>query len=313
MTKKTRKKILKFAIKLLISAGFLAFVVLKTDWNDFYSQVRKISFLAVIVYLFVLILGMLISSWKWRFLASVKGFRQPILEFFKLYLTGTFINNFMPSFIAGDAFKSYEIAKNSGRYAEAASSVMMDRITGFLAAMVLAIFISFLNYRFVFENGFLFLINILLALSLVVDVLIAKARKWPYLNAWVKKILPEKITHFLKELYSYSDNHKILLKAVGLGIIFDVVGVAILNYILFWSLGIEIALLDYLSVIFIISIISALPISINNIGLKEWAYITFFGIFGVGASAAIAAAVVSRFLQMLVSFAAFPVYVQSRK
>jgi uncharacterized membrane protein YbhN (UPF0104 family) len=163
------------------------------------------------------------------------------------------------------------------------------------------------------ENGLLLLINLLLIFSFFVDILIAKIRKWPWLNVWVKKILPEKITCFLKELYSYSDNRKIFKKAIFLGIIFDIIGVAVLNYILFWSLGIRISPLDYLSVVFLISIISAVPISINNIGVKEWAYITFFGIFGVSSGAAIVAAVVSRFLQMLVSFAAFPVYVQSRR
>jgi hypothetical protein len=68
-----------------------------------------------------------------------------------------------------------------------------------------------------------------------------------------------------------------------------------------------------MSVIFLISIISALPISINNIGLKEWAYITFFGIFGLSSGAVIAVSIISRFIQMAVSFTAMPIYLKSKK
>jgi uncharacterized membrane protein YbhN (UPF0104 family) len=95
--------------------------------------------------------------------------------------------------------------------------------------------------------------------------------------------------------------------------IFSLVGIGILNYVLFLALGINITILNFLSVVFLISIISALPISINNIGLKEWAYITFFGLFGVNPAAAVTVAIVSRTIQMVVSFFALPIYLKRKK
>ncbi len=78
-------------------------------------------------------------------------------------------------------------------------------------------------------------------------------------------------------------------------------------------MGIQIGIIDYLSVIFLISIVSSVPITINNIGIKEWAYITFFGFFGAPAAAVISVAIISRTIQMLLSFFALPIYLSEKK
>ena len=91
------------------------------------------------------------------------------------------------------------------------------------------------------------------------------------------------------------------------------IGLAGANWVLFLALGVKIGILNYLSVIFLASVVSAMPISINNIGVKEWAYITFFGFFGLSAGAVVSVAITSRIIQMLLSFAAWPIYLKERK
>jgi hypothetical protein len=88
---------------------------------------------------------------------------------------------------------------------------------------------------------------------------------------------------------------------------------ALANFVLLKALGVQIGFLNYLSVIFLIAIVSSIPITINNIGLKEWAYVTFFGFFGVSSSLIVIAAILGRFLQMLLSFVAFPMYLKTKK
>ena len=163
------------------------------------------------------------------------------------------------------------------------------------------------------NNKWLLLANFGIILSFFVDLIIAKLRKISWLKNFVFKIMPQKIISFIRELYSYNNKTGVISRAVFISIWFSLIGLALLNYILFWGLGVKIGVLDYLSVIFIISIVSALPITMNNIGLKEWAYITFFGFFGVSSGAAVAASIISRFLQMLVSFLALPIYIKSKK
>lgn len=308
-----KRKIIKFSIKALISLGFIIWIIFKTNWPEVLFYLKKIQWWQIVFYLIILVFGMVISAYKWKILSEFKGLKFPLKKFFDLYLAGTFINNFMPSFVAGDAYKAYEISKDSKKYMEGASSVLVDRLTGLVGAMILALVFSAINYKVLLQNDLLKVVDMLIIISLCTDVAITQLKKMPRARQFVTRVLPEKAVDFLQQIYRYSNDTNIIKKAVLWGIIFSAVGVAFLNYILFWGLGIQISLIDYLSVIFIISIVSAIPITVNNIGLKEWAYITFFGLFGVGSGAVVAISVISRFLQMLVSFWALPTYLRSRR
>jgi len=299
----------------LVSAGFLAWIIYTTDWPEVLFYFIKIDPWYLILYIIVLFIGFLISSYKWKLLAEFKKINLPHWEFFKLYFVGTFINNFMPSFIAGDAYKAYEIGKQDERhnekYTQAASTVMMDRITGFIGATILLLLFNLINFQTMLSNKLLLAANIIVLTSFVIDIIVYMSRKIKFLKNFIKKIIPGKIIDFFWELSHYDS--KIIRQAIFYSIIFSLIGVAILNYILFMAMGIEIGLLDYLSVIFLIAIISSIPISVNNIGIKEWAYVTFFGLFGLNASAVLTVAIISRSIQMIVSFAALPAYLQTKK
>lgn len=310
---KKNKKLISFSIKILVSLFFLFLVIFQTNWSEVYGDLKEIRIYWLVIYTIVLILGMFISSYKWKLLNAFKGIRSTHWNFFKLYLIGTFINNFMPSFIAGDAFKAYQIGKEGDNYAAATSAVFMDRITGFISATILALLFGILNFKNVTSNKVFIIIYLILILSFLFDVFIAWLKKIKPLKNWVLKIMPEKISDFLRELYSFNNDKKVIWKSIWLGMVFSLIGVGLLNYILFIALGIKVGILNYLSVIFIISIISALPISINNIGLKEWSYIALFGFFGVSTSAVVTVAIISRFMQMLISFSALPIYLKMEK
>lgn len=296
----------------MVSLGFLAYVILKVDWKDVSSDIKMVLWWQVILYVVILLIGMVISSYKWKLLAECKKFKLGHFDYFKFYLAGTLINNFMPSFIGGDAYKAYQVGKGDKRFAEAASTVMIDRITGLVGAMLLALFFSLLNIRDVLKSNVLIIVNGIILLSLFLDVLIALMKKTEFFKKIARRFIPTKILNLIKEVYGYGDNKKIIKKSIFLAMIFNITGVALANYILFLSLGVKINILDYLSVIFLTSIVASIPISINNIGIKEWSYITFFGALGVSSSPVITVAILSRVLQMMVSFFALPAYLQEK-
>ncbi|MFA6973562.1 MAG: lysylphosphatidylglycerol synthase transmembrane domain-containing protein [Parcubacteria group bacterium] len=306
-------KTVKFLLKLIVSTSLLVWVLYGINWSEVVFYLGEIRWWQIALYLAAILLGMVISAYKWQLLAHSKGFMLPLADFFKLYFTGSFINNFMPSFIGGDTYRAYELGKKTKQYPEAASTVMMDRITGFVGGSIIAFVFAIFNLDTILKSKALMGFYLLLILSFGLDVFLPRFRHSTYLRQKFGKYIPQKIKIFLNELGRYNNDSGILSKATLGGAIFAFVGVAIPNYILFWSLGIHIDILDYLSTIFIISIISVIPISINNIGLKEWAYVTFFGIYGISSASVISVALLSRFLQMLLSFFALPLYLKSKK
>ena len=129
----------------------------------------------------------------------------------------------------------------------------------------------------------------------------------------IASVMPEKVLGFAREFSEYKKDLEKVKQAVVWGMVFNLLGVGAANFILFQAMGIAISPLNFFSVIFLISIVSAIPISVNNIGVKEWAYAVFFGIFGLNFSAVITAAMLGRIIQMILSFAALPVYLQDKK
>ena len=314
-----KKKALKFLVKLLISFGFLAWIIFRVNWQEVWALLRKIEPKFIVAYFVVLIAGIAVSAYKWKKLAEFKKINLSFVDSFKLYLTGTFVNNFMPSFIGGDTYRAYQIGKKDKKYPEAASSVVMDRLTGLFDAMILSLIFSLGNFKTISQNHILVVLNLIILVSVILVILFFITRraviwkKFATHKSKVTKYIPESFLKFISELTHYHNSTSVLLQAVLWSFAFGLIGLAATNYVLFLALGVKINPLDYLSVIFLISFISSIPISINNIGIKEWAYITFFGFFGVGTSVVITVAILSRFLQMFLSFLAFPVYLRGRK
>lgn len=308
MKKILKNKIFKFVIKTLVSFGFIAYIVYKVDWIESWQYLKRIEVWQIVIYLAVIFLSLFISAKKWQELCLFKGLKNSFFNFFKLYLTGSFINNFVPSTIGGDIFRAYQIGKEEKKYKEATSTVVMDRFTGLLALMVMSPIFFLLNFQKTSNVYVLVLSNSIILGTLLGIFILLKLRR----AGFIKKItgyFPEKVLGFLRELNDFGSEWKIFLRAMIYSFLFNLIGVGLANLILFWSLGININILDYFSVIFIISIVSSIP---AGIGLKEWAYIAFFAPLGINISAVVMVAILNRFLQALVNITAFPVYLKGR-
>ena len=189
---------------------------------------------------------------------------------------------------------------------------MMDRITGLFAATILAIIFSLLNLRTILNNPTLLIVNLAVLFSFSIDIIIMLVRRKAFWSRFTK-FFPAKFVAFVVDLGTYNGNHNVMKKTILLGMIFDFVGIALANYILFAALGIKIGAINYFSVIFLISIISSVPITINNIGIKAWSYMAFFGVFGLNSSLVATVSILSSVIQVVISLFALPVYLRSKK
>lgn len=304
------RKHLSFFVKLLVSGSFVAWLVWRINWGEVARRILEIDVTYLLVYLALLLLGILLSAKKWQIIATAKGFVRPFRDFFRAYLTGMFINNFLPSTIGGDTYRTLWLGRRDGRLSPAISTTLFDRFTGLWAAMVFAFLFSLFHLPIVLANPIWLFLDIAIFLSLSIDFCFPVIRRLPFFPFLFHK-LPEKFQRLIREIVGYSFKQTVL-PVLSLSLLFNLVGVGMANLVLFWALGGEVHVIEYLGVIFLVTIVSSVPISINNIGLKEWAYATFFGFLGTSVEAAVAVAVTSRFLQMLVSFTAIPFYLRSR-
>jgi len=274
-------------VKAAVSAGLLFFLVRRVDWAELGAMLRQTDPLWVLLSVPVGVVPIAISSWKWRILLQAKGKPVPFARLFKLYFTGLFFNNFLPSTIGGDLFRSYEVGRDVGDRALALASVFMERFTGMtaLTAIALVAFVSnlssFRDPRFALALG----------AGLVVYIAVAVAVLLPGPLAWGLRLFPGglpgrligKLIRVQSAIHDYAGQTRAIVTALALSLLFYL-AVMVNIYVSSRAFGVDLPARTLLVIVPVIMFISALPISVGGLGLMEWAFFFTFGASGAGGS-----------------------------
>jgi uncharacterized membrane protein YbhN (UPF0104 family) len=304
----------KVALKTIVSAALVYWLIRRVEWQMVGAIVTHASLPLVLAYISLQFAGNIISSVKWRYLARTQGFIFSVKDGVVAYLTGAFINNFLPSTIGGDTYRVLWMSR-IGERSRAFAVVFFDRITGLLVLFLFAGIGLFILPWGVLVKHPPFLIFAAITISVVFVMLLALlwAERFYQFALFLAALLPWKRPMFLLQDFESLAHAKVYTVTVLWASLFTLVGIGMSNFYLFSSLGATLSPLVFASVIFAATLVANIPISVNNIGVKEWSYVFFFGLVGVSAELAVTAALASRLLQMLISFTALPGYLSERK
>lgn len=293
------KKKIFFLLKLVVAGGLVALLIEKVDWTAIGEEFSEASLPLVFVAFAFYVTGTLISVGRWCATARFKRFDLSFMDAVQFHFAGLFINNFLPSFFGGDAYRSYLLGRENKRYAVAISTVIFVRFVGLWSTIALFLIFGFLSSGAVFSQPMFSLFGIGLGTFFVFDVFLTLfSDRAPIQRLF--SIFPRNLHGFFREIGGYTDQ-KFLWESFLVSLVFSFVGVGLFNLALFSAFGESVPIIPYLSVVFLTSFVSSLPLSVNNIGLKEWSYYTFFPLIGISSEAALAVALLGRFLQMFAS------------
>ena len=297
--------------KVIVTVALVFWLIERVDWGVVGKELSEVSLGLLFLYVVFQLMGNVISAKKWQLIASYKGLHFTLREGFFTYMTGAFINNFLPSTIGGDTYRGLWLAKHSGARAAAISTVIFDRFIGLWTTALLALILSFTLWSFIRESTPLFLTLLALFAFLLADLIITYLYCRLWFREFVTRLSWQKVRRLLQEIIFYTKKD-IWFRTSMWSALFIFVGIGLTNYTLLHALGSGISFLPFLAAMLLVVVVASLPISINNIGVKEWAYVTFFGLIGVSVETAVTAALLSRFIQMILSFVAVPQYLSTR-
>jgi uncharacterized protein (TIRG00374 family) len=304
----TLRSTLSTLLKITIAAALVWLLIVRIDWHSVLEHLKNMTPWLLVPYVVVILGGNLLSAYRWRFLAAAHDLHASQRKFFGWYITATFINNFLPGFLGGDAYRSYMLGKTGpDKLVPAAFSVVVDRATGLFAALLIA---SATGMLFFIQSPYLFIPieKIFLVVTLVVTVFAWMCMVWRIeIVTVLARILPRRKYLHYPELTRAYDTRR-LWYAITLGVLFTTAGVGIGNYLLFSAFHVTLPLIPFFFFVTLAAVVASVPISIGNIGVKEWVYVTFFAIMGVSAEIAIAVVILGRVLQALISLIGVPFY-----
>jgi uncharacterized membrane protein YbhN (UPF0104 family) len=268
-------KILLSVIKLSISSVFLYFVFEKTGLTQVLRTLSRINIIAFIAAIFLYVFAQLISTLRWKLLLP-DGLG--LKKLFSLYMIGAFFNTFLPGIIGGDAIKGFYLYKITGKVGLALASVFMDRYLGFVVLIAICAVAFPFGYQYLYGSNIEWIL-----LSVILSFIIGS-----FLFFGLR--IGQHIKH-LADLYNYFHIYRnergMIGKALLLSVFIQFSGFLAV-YILALGLGQHIPFLSLLIYLPLIILIAMIPISISGLGVREGAFVLFFGFIGVKPDAAAA-------------------------
>jgi hypothetical protein len=287
---KKAKPVLILLLKVLVSTGLLVYFFSRIHIERFIGTFASADFSYIVFALLIYLAAQFISTIRWMFLARPLGFATPVSVLASYYLIGMFFNLFAPGTIGGDVSRVYYLARDGeqrastglgGAIKRAALSVFMDRAVG----MMVLIWLGALGLLFWPQYGVpAALRSLTFALALG---LFAGAALLPVMRRMIPAYKHPILIKLRLALGSYSGAGQAILAAVLLSFAVHLIQ-AWLQVIMGRALRIDIPF-SYCVILYpLVGTFSALPISLNGLGLREGGYLFMLQIIGFSGETGIA-------------------------
>lgn len=125
-----KRSLLLNLLKIAISLGALAYVLLTLDWPTLVAAVRDVRWGYVGAAFVLVFAGIALRAVRWMALLNGLDIHVPLGRLVKLYFVGTFFNAFLPTGLGGDTIRAVELAHDTQKGPEAVGTVVVDRATG---------------------------------------------------------------------------------------------------------------------------------------------------------------------------------------
>ena len=239
----------------------------------------------------VFFLCTIVATARWKILLAVQNIHMTWLRTWQLFMIGMFFNLFMLGSTGGDVVKMFLTMREArDNKAAALLSVFMDRVIGMLALIFLSV--GFLYFRYDLLNhaeGSSTLLNLLLwllgaALITILGMFAVSGLGWVhYLPQWTP--LRGRIVEISAACHMYAKGWRLTIWALLIS--FPLFGMFFTTfYCAARAFTDLLGVVDIFSVMPIVAVITAIPISVSGIGLRESLFVSLLAPFGVGAAIA---------------------------
>jgi len=294
------------------SFGLLGFLLYRTDTNALAGVLKSADWLMILPAILILFSTTLLQTLRWSVILRSFNLSARYLELFRIVLIGCFFNLFLPSSVGGDFFRAYYLGKHERiGVPVAATTTLIDRLSGMFALMLLGLVCSFffpqslggIPLNLIFVGIFLvFSAGIIVFFHPVPHRLLEKL-----LARIGAKGLAEKTPPIYAGTTRFRKNIPDLLLTTGLSITIQVISITSV-WVAARAINITAPFLLFLIFIPLINIAIAVPLTINGVGLRESMYFLLFSQIGVPMEASITLSLVTFLMYLAMALPGGVVY-----
>lgn len=311
------KKPYKIVLNVAVFVICVVLIIKKVDIPNVMSLAGTVDFRIFIFTVSISILRTWLSGIRWELLHPNNIGGMSKWAYFRLSMLSHLFNLFMPGALGGDIVKTaYAFNEGQGQKVKKVIAVFVDRTIGLISIMVLGMIALIASHKqlpinlwqavllFFASGGFM----ILLLSDRVLTVVDAISRKMVI----GRRFIDAGLVNWRESVSFYKDNSHKVLSSLALCAPIHLVSFTI-YYVLAISIGMNIGFMEMVFAIAIMWLITAVPISVGGMGVRELSLVWLLGIFGVSSEQAVSLALLGYVNAIIKSSLALPLLFDFRK
>ncbi len=263
-------RIAKVAFRVATSVLLIGYLVGQTNLEQLAGVLTNLRWQFFALALATYLASQVLSARRWTGLATAVGFAKPQSRFLSLYFQGMFFGLCLPSSVGGDVVKAWKLGDTTRQRVLAACTVFADRATGVYALGLIAV------AAICYHHG---LLSPAVTLICVLAWVAAGIAGVHFGLAVLRTFAPlleriPKLGRVVVQLRPYHKGSAIMRRAVGYSLAIQGFNALTVLWI-GWALGLAIPAAAYFVAVPAAALVSALPISVGGMGVRETA-LAFF-------------------------------------
>ncbi len=297
---------IKPLIRLLVTASIFVLILHSIDVHEIWKILHQANLALLVVALFMQFGSTTVSAYRWQLIMHNMNFGQSFSFYWRSYFKAMFFNQGLPTSIGGDALRVIDVAGHGFSKWDTLYGVILDRITG-LAALMLLNLIAYLFNPSLLPVQIYYLTLLLMTIGLLVFLVINRLRRLQWLDAYPKLAILKKISERLDQAFL---THRILLLASSLLIpLLAMIGFFVTG----WALGLRYDLTTYFVIVPPAILLTVIPVSLAGWGVREGALVAFFSFIGADKATVLTMSILYGLTLIIVSLPGFLIYLGGRQ
>ena len=316
------KKIVIYLLKISAAVVIMWYMIHSGRLNIRAIYGAKDHFGLIFLSFLIMLTAIFVTFYRWKFLLKGQNIILTNKEIISLGFIGIFFTSVLPGAVGGDIIKSVYIAKKApNQKVSSVLTVLLDRIIGLAALIMICTAGLLINIKTVLQNQALKSLGAIILLSLFAIIAITffglsrRIRQNIFFNNLMNK-LP--LSGFINKIYdsfhAYRDNHKYLTYSLLLSFVNHALNITIF-YLIALALGFDqLGIYSYFFIVPLGLITMAVPITPAGIGVGQAAFLKLFE-WSMGVKTTIGADAITiwQVIFILISFAGSIFYISYKK
>jgi len=277
--------------KAAVTALLFYLLFRRVDFHEFAGVLRNAQLHILLLAFMILWIGHYLCIIRWRMLMRPVMPTPSVSNLWGIYFIGLFFNLAFPTVVGGDVVKMYYAGKPSKRFAQSFAATFLDRDAGMLAMMIIActavlvrpMDLPGIPIRFIVWTVFLAFVFANIAIfTPFLHRLLTKMLNKVHLSRMAAKI------DTISNVFRVMGKHwTVLVNSLAVSLVNQLLGI-FLTWIMAEGLRIHVSLFEFLVFVPVVTLISMIPVSLNGMGLREYAFVSLLGAIGVGRESSVA-------------------------